>query len=170
MGGDAGGPAPAGGPLIARGHGMAGCLKTIVGVVVLILAIVAGVAGYSWYSRHGRQLKEAARRAREEGMQLGEETDDQSCLDEALRRHRHAGGLAQAMVDDLFLKGCLSSSEPTDGFCDGVPRRRQRMAGATWQIKRCAAAGFSDPLCRSIFVQVQEYCESDLSRSVRNGD
>ena len=151
---------------------MRGLLKAVfvLGVVLVILAIVAGVAGYSWYSKHGRQLKEAARRARAEGVQLGEETDDQGCLDETLTRHRQAGGLAQAIADDVFLEGCLSRSEQTDDFCDGVPKRRQVMASATWQIKRCAGAGFSDPFCRQIFVEVQDYCESDLARAERAGN
>jgi len=142
----------------------------VLGVVIVMVAIVAGVVGYSWWSKHGRELREAARRAHAEGVEHGEETDDPGCLDEALTRHRQSGGLAQALADDVFLKGCLSASERTDGFCDGVPKRRQVMASATWQIKRCAAAGFGDPFCRQIFVQVQDYCESDLSRSERAGD
>jgi len=151
---------------------MRGLLKAIfiLGVALVILAIVAGVAGYSWYSKNGRRLKEEARRAHAEGVQLGEETDDQGCLDETLTRHRQAGGLAQAIADDVFLEGCLSRSEPTDGFCAGVPKRRQVLASAAWQVKRCGAAGFSDPLCRQIFVQVQDYCESGLARSERAGN
>jgi hypothetical protein len=145
---------------------MASFLKAllVVGVLIVVLLIIAGVAGYSWYSKHGREFMEAARNAQAEGVQFGEETDDQGCLDEALARHKKAGGFSQAIAHNLFLKGCLSSSEQTDGFCEGVPRRIQVMASAAWQIKKCGAAGFNDPFCRQIFGQVQEYCESDLSR------
>ncbi len=151
---------------------MASFLKAllVVGVLIVVVAIIAGVAGYSWYSKHGRQFMESARQAQSEGVQFGEETDDQGCLDEALARHKQAGGFAQSIAHDLFLKGCLSASEQTDGFCDGVPKRSQVMASAGWQIKKCAGAGLNDPFCRRIFAQVQEYCESDLSRPERTGN
>jgi hypothetical protein len=136
----------------------------VVGVVLVLLAIVAGVAGYWWYTKHGREFMEAARQAHAEGVQFGEETDDEGCLHEALARHKQAGGLAQSISHNLFLKGCLSSSEQTEGFCDGVPKRLQIVASMTWQTKRCAGAGFTDPTCRQLFAQVQEYCESDISR------
>jgi hypothetical protein len=149
---------------------MASFLKAllVVGVLILLVAIIAGVAGYYWYSKHGRQFIESARQAQAEGVQFGEETDDQGCLDEALARHKQAGGLARGIAQNLFLKGCLSASEQTDGFCEGIPRRTQVVASAGWQIKRCGEAGFNDPFCRQIFGQVQEYCESDLSRPERN--
>jgi hypothetical protein len=145
---------------------MASFLKAllVVGVVLVLLAVVAGAAGYYWYSKHGRQFMEAARQAHEEGVQFGEETDDGGCLHEALARHRQAGGFGQSIAHNVFLKGCLSSSEQTDGFCDGVPKRTQIVASATWQTKRCAGAGFTDASCRQLFAQVQEYCESDLAR------
>ena len=151
---------------------MASFLKALLVVVVVIvaLAILAGAAGYYWYSRHGREFMESARKAQSEGVQFGEETDDQGCLDETLARHRQAGGFSQVITQNLFLKGCLSASEQTDGFCAGVPKRAQVMASATWQIKKCSEAGFNDPFCRQIFSQVQEYCESDLSRPDRNRD
>jgi hypothetical protein len=144
---------------------MAGFVKglLVVGFLVL-LAIIAGVAGFYWYSKHGRQFMESARQAHAEGVQFGEESDDEGCLSEALARHKQAAGFGRAMAHNLFLKGCLSASEVTDGFCDGVPRRTQVMASATWQAKKCAKAGFTDPYCHQLFAQVQEYCESDLAR------
>ena len=145
---------------------MASFLKAllVVGVVMVLLAIAAAAAGYYWYTRHGRQFMEAARQARAEGVQFGEETDDEGCLHEALARHKQAGGLARSISHNLFLSGCLSTSEQTDGFCDGVPKGTQIVASVTWQTKRCAGAGFTDPSCRQLFAQVQQYCESDLSR------
>ncbi len=135
----------------------------VVGLILVALLILGGVAGYHWWSRHGRQFVDSARQAHVEGAQFGEETDDQGCLDEALARHRKAGGLGQAIAHNLFLKGCFSASEPTDGFCDHVPKRSSLAASALWQAKKCAAAGFSDPFCRQLFAQVQEYCESGLA-------
>ena len=145
---------------------MASFLKAllVVGVLIVVVLIIAGVAGYYWYSKHGRQFMESARQAQTEGAQFGEETDDQGCLDEALARHKQDSGFVQAIAHNLFLKGCLSASEQTDGFCEGAPKRTHVMASAAWQIKKCGAAGFNDPFCRQIFGQVQEYCESDLSR------
>jgi len=139
----------------------------VVGLIAVALLIIGGVAGYHWWSKHGRQFMESARQAHVEGAQFGEETDDQGCLDEALARHRKAGGLGQAIARNLFLKGCLSSSEPSDGFCDRVPKRTAVLDSATWQAKKCAAAGFTDPFCRQLFAQVQEYCESGLAHLPR---
>jgi len=149
---------------------MAGILKALLllGALIVIAAILAAAASYFLYSKHRRRLAEDVRQAHAEGVQFGEETDDQGCLDEALARHKRNGGSARAMGHDLFLKGCLSASEQTDRFCDGIPNRRQATESADWQVRKCAAAGFDDPGCRRIFGQVQEYCESDLSRPERD--
>jgi len=144
---------------------MASFVKAIlvVGVILAVLAIIAGVGGYYWYSKHGREFMESARQAHAEGVQFGEETDDEGCLVEALVRHKQAGGFGQAIAHNLFLKGCLSASEPTDGFCDGVPKRTRVVASATWRSKTCVKAGYTDPFCQQLFAQVQEYCESGLN-------
>ncbi len=145
---------------------MASFLKAllVVGVILILLAIIAGVGGYYWYSKHGRQFVESTRKARDEGVEFGEETDDQGCLAEALARHKRLSGFGDAIAQNVFLAGCFSSSETTDGFCDDVPKRLGLIATATWQTRKCAEAGFSDPFCRQIFAQVQQYCESGLSR------
>jgi hypothetical protein len=135
----------------------------VVGLIIVALLIIGGAGVYYWWSKHGRRFMESARQAHVEGAQFGEETDDQGCLDEALARHKKARGLGQAIARNLFLKGCLSASEPTDGFCDHVPKRSSLAGSALWQAKKCAAAGFTDPYCRQLFAQVQEYCESGLA-------
>jgi hypothetical protein len=140
-------------------------LKALLVVVALgiVLLIVVGVLGYSWWSKHGKEFAESSRQARVEGEQFGEETDDQGCLDEALSRHKRAGGLSQTIAHRQFLGGCLSASEPTDGFCDQVPKRKDVLKSGVWQARRCGEAGFGDPYCRQLFQQVQEYCESGLA-------
>jgi hypothetical protein len=135
----------------------------VVAAIVIALLIVAGVVGYFWWSKHGKEFAESGRQARVEGEQFGEETDDQGCLDEALTRHKRAGGFTQTLAHRLFLGGCLSASEPTAGFCEHVPKRKDVVKSGVWQAKRCTEAGFSDPYCRQLFGQMQEYCESGLA-------
>ena len=144
---------------------MARILKAFVagGATVVALLIIAGTAGTYWWSKHGRPFAESGPQARLEGEQLGEETDDQGCLDEALARYKRSGGLGQSVGHSLFLKGCLSASEPTAGFCDQVPKGRDVAKSARWRTTKCAGAGLSDPSCPQLFAQVQEYCESGLA-------
>jgi len=133
------------------------------GATVAALVIIGGAAGTYWWSKHGRPFVESGRKARIEGEQVGEETDDQGCLDEALVRHKRSRGLAQSIGHSLFLKGCLSASEPTSGFCDQVPKGKDAAESARWRTTKCAGAGLSDPACPQLFAQVQEYCESGLA-------
>ena len=144
---------------------MAKILKAfvVVGATVVALLIIGVVAGTHWWSKHGRSFVESGRQARIEGEQVGEETDDQGCLDEALVRHKRAGRFAQSVAHSLFLKGCLSASEPTAGFCDQVPKGRDVAKSARWRTTKCAGAGLSDPSCPQLFAQVQQYCESGLA-------
>jgi hypothetical protein len=136
----------------------------IVGAILMVLLIAAGIAGYYWWSNHGRKVVESGRQARAEGQQFGEESDDQGCLDEAVALQKLAGGLAQTISHSLFLGGCVWARAPTDGFCDQVPKRKDMAKSGVWQARRCTEAGFGDPYCRQLFVQVQEYCESGLAR------
>jgi hypothetical protein len=133
------------------------------GATVVALLIIGGAAGTYWWSKHGRPFVESGRQAHIEGEQVGEETDDQGCLDETLARLKRSGRLAQAVGDSLFLKGCLSASEPTAGFCDRVPKGKDVANSARWRMTQCAGAGLSDPNCPRLFAQVQEYCESGLA-------
>jgi len=131
--------------------------------IVIVLLIVVGFLGYSWWSKHGKEVVESGNQARVEGEQFGEETDDQGCLDETLARHRRAAGFSRTIAHRLFLGGCLSASEPTDGFCNQVPKLKDIMKSAAWQAKRCAEARLGDVYCRQLFQQVQIYCESSLA-------
>ncbi len=64
----------------------------------------------------------------------------------------------------IFLGTCLQHSEPTPGFCDGIPSRSEMSIGeimksANWASNKCAEAGLkNDQGCQRLFSAVREHC------------
>jgi hypothetical protein len=128
--------------------------------VCFFLGVFAVVgAGVYWWTHHSRELFQAGENAMKQGTDFGKKTDNQGCLDEALSRYRQNKGFGGAISNSLFLTNCLNESRPTSNFCDDVPRPFDFIRSAQWQIKKCEEAGLSDPYCRQLYGQVQQYCE-----------
>lgn len=140
---------------------MSGIVKAILLLAGLLLlaAIVAAGVGWYWWSHHGEQLVEAARKANLAGASFGKTTDDQGCVSEALSRARSGAGFSEAVALNLFLKACLRASRPTDGFCDGVPKRSDIVESVKWQVDRCSRIAPGVKECSRLMGQIEEFCE-----------
>jgi len=90
-------------------------------------------------------------------------------LNEALSRLRARPGFTDAIANNLFLNGCLESSRPTAGFCEGVPRGGEFRATIEWQAEQCREANFeNNNLCGQIFQQVQQHCERSAATTTNS--
>lgn len=98
------------------------------------------------------------------GMEEGRGLDERECLADALDRYRALSGRAvqEAMLGNLRFRGCLETSRPAPGFCDGVPPLGNPRATAEWQIARSWEAGVRN---RHVFEPLQRYCHSSQRRS-----
>lgn len=140
---------------------MSTAVKVMLIVIALILLAVFAIAGLGayWWSQNGQRLVEGVQQARNEGLTFGRSTDNAGCLNEALSRHRAHHGFSDAISNNLFLNGCLETSRPTAGFCEGVPPSDEFGATVGWQMEQCREAGISDNYCGQLFQQVQQHCE-----------
>ncbi len=133
----------------------------ISGVVLALLVVaLAGFGVYLW-KQNGPQLIESSKKAMVEGREFGKETDNQTCLNDGVARHKKAEGFGALIAANLFLGGCLDTRRPTPGFCDGVPTQTEFIKSAQWQLQQCTRYGLSSQKqCGQLFVQMQNYCQA----------
>lgn len=132
----------------------------VVGVLLVVLVVGALVAGYFVVRRYGPGLMEAGKQTYGEGVEYGRRTDNEGCLNEAVARQARAGGFADLIKNNVFMRACLEASRPTHGFCDGVPRQTEFMRSVGWQQQQCQRYGLSQQQqCGQLFSQVQQFCE-----------
>ena len=142
-------------------------ILSLVVSIVLLFVIAIGASVY-WLSKHSGEYLEAGRRTIEEGERYGHGTDNVGCLREALARHKQNPSLTNALANNLFLRGCLEASRPTEGFCNDVPKPTEFVKAARWQIRQCQQAGLTDGYCGQLFSQVQSFCETKNIKPDRN--
>jgi hypothetical protein len=150
---------------------MPGWLKGLLVVAIVVVLLVLCVVGFgvfyvmknkdSWLAR-GKEIAE-------EGKRFGDSTDNQGCVDEALRRYKAEPGFSAIIADSVFMRTCLDSSKPTPGFCDEVPKTTEFLKSAEWRLKQCRLAGLqSDNNCQNLFTPVQQFCEEGARPSRQN--
>lgn len=140
---------------------MSAGVKAILIIVALVMLVVLAITGMGvyWWSQHGQRLVEGVQNAQTEGEAFGRQTDNAGCLEEILSRHRAHHDFSDALPNSLFLNGCLRTSRPTTGFCEGVPRGNEFGATIEWQMQQCRQANLTDSYCGQLFQQVQQHCE-----------
>ncbi len=113
----------------------------IVAVCVLFVGGLIVAAGY-WFEQNKEQLRAKGIAMEQEASAFGEGHDNQACLEESQAR---LGTCADGALSDvvckamakMFLKNCLPASQPTPGFCEGVPTGDGIIDGALWAVQRC---------------------------------
>mgnify|MGYP001392325989 CR=1 FL=1 len=133
----------------------------------LLLALIIGVI-YSWlqapewlenWNQEHQQMIEQQRQA---GVDRGELTDQQGCLDNALERLKNCKGTEyQCTVGGgMFLKSCWSKSGPTEHFCQGIPQYNETATedDKAWVKDRCFELGIDAKGCRLMLRQQQQIC------------
>lgn len=129
---------------------------------LFLLAIIAGAGLIYWVSQNKDKWIQAAEDVQKEAKDFGAKTDNAGCLKEALARHKKDDSLTGQIAANMFLTVCLRQSEPSPGFCDGVPPKDEFIKSANWIMKKCADAELqSDQGCSNLFKVVQGYCDQD---------
>ena len=132
----------------------------VFGCLAAIAALLVGAGAY-WWSTHGEALMEESRIARSEGQAYGSTVDNEACMEAGLERFDQCDGFAIScqIALGIYLRSCLESSQPTPGFCEGVPAETAILDSATWRIERCETAGRSGNFCNEFFGHVQRHCD-----------
>lgn len=140
----------------------------LAGCSVLVLLVIAGVAAVAWYVRtHGDDLLAQAREVRSDGVKAGKDLTEERCVDDALSRYSNDRGVIGGVRTRVWLSGCLEASQPTEGFCSGVPPESEFVRTAKWQVDQCRSRGLADDsTCPNILAEVQQYCRG-ASRSAK---
>jgi hypothetical protein len=132
-------------------------LSIIGGLFLLGLVAVAGVVYWVYQSKD--RLVQSVEQIGKDAKEFGAKTDNEGCLKEALARHKRDKSLTGQISTQGFLIVCLQASEPSQGFCDGVPHPDESMQSADWTLKKCADAGLlNDQSCHVILSAVQAHC------------
>lgn len=133
-------------------------ILSIIGGLLLLGIIVVGGFVYWVYQNKGKFVQ-TAEQVLKDGKEFGEKTNNIGCMNEALSRHKQDKSLTGRISTATFLGVCLSVSDPSPGFCDGVPRDDEILKSANWRLKKCSDAGLqNDQGCQQIFGVVQKYC------------
>jgi hypothetical protein len=143
-------------------------------VLVLLLVGVLGIValvGVLYYAgkKYGPGIMANVEKGEKDGRGFGEQTDNQGCVDEGVKRYRDAVGFSELMRDSLFVRSCLEASRETPNFCDGVPSAFEFTKTIQWRKAQCEK--YDSPggaQCGNLFQQVQEYCQHRSLR--RSGD
>ena len=143
-----------------------GCLKWgLIGCggglgLFLIVAFVMG-----WYiSRHAKDIAAATDQSMRDGIAQARHSDEKGCVDAATKRMEKGSYLTASVQGSLFLAACLRSSQPTAGFCDGVPRTGDFTRTTAWQQQRCSKDVYnpgSSVRCQAVGSAIQRYCADE---------
>jgi hypothetical protein len=136
--------------------------KALIVAGVLIVLLVVGVigAGVYWWSNNKDALIAEGKALIDEGREAGRETDNQGCVDQAIRRYKSEPGFTNAISAGIFMESCLRVSSPTPGFCDEMPHETEFMKSGQWQQAQCERVGLAaDQYCRQLFQGVQRFCD-----------
>jgi hypothetical protein len=131
----------------------------IVGGILVVMVVGLVVAGVYVARRYVPELVEAGKQTIAEGEQYGRRSDNEGCLNEAVARHSRSEGLTDLIKVNIFLRACLDTSRPTQGFCDNVPRQTEFVKSAQWQMEQCKHYGLTpEKQCGQLFQTVQQFC------------
>src|SRR5262245_31380842 len=138
-------------------------LSVIGGLFLLGIVAVGGIV--YWVYQNKDRWVQSAEHLTKEAKEFGAKTNNEGCLKETLSRHKSDKSITGRISTGIFLSGCLQKSEPSPGFCDGVPARGEIMKSTNWTLKKCAEAGLqNDQGCQQIFGAVQAYCHGSDKR------
>lgn len=134
-------------------------LSIIGGLFLLGLIAVAGVV--YWVYQNKDRWVQSAEQIGKEAKEFGARTDNEGCLKEVLARHKRDKSFTGQITTQGFMIVCLQASEPSPGFCAGVPEESEIMESANWTMKKCSDAGMqNDQSCQRLFGAIQSYCHN----------
>ena len=135
------------------------CGVCVVGFIAMI------VAGVVWFNANKDELatdfKAKVEEIHAEASTFAQATDQQGCLDEAVRRASACGGFSPMCEAHagIFGRICLDEARPTAGLCNGVPKPDAIMDTVTWAAEVCTKyEGVPMDRCQRIYQPLQKFC------------
>jgi hypothetical protein len=134
-------------------------------VIFVVVAIVVGlpflltvtVILFLWTAPGKKVSQRMDERARE-GIEFGKTAEQRDCINEGFTRGKKTAlyDVTGQVENHSFVRGCLQTSRPTAGFCDGVPSRSKNIFVA-WDEKQCEQSEV--PGCEGILREQVHACD-----------
>ena len=140
--------------------------RMLIGVVIAIaLVIVVGAIALVIMLRKPGSSKQRSEEQHKDGIEFGKTVDQQGCITEGLKRGKKLGAfdVSAQIENESFVLGCLQTSSPTAGFCDGVPTGLKNIV-AGWDKKKCEKINVFAPVCEGILKQQIYFCDPKHNR------
>lgn len=110
-----------------------------------------------------RQTQEDIEREKPEiesaGKDFGASTDELGCVKAAAARIGKNESIKGAAFSAVFLNGCLKTCVAAPGFCDDVPKWKDRFKSGVWAQAVCNEFGQSSNYRRKVMEQIPQYCD-----------
>jgi hypothetical protein len=129
----------------------------LISIAIVMFPIVAVLAYLYLYIPNAyspEKLQAKANAGYELGQEFGKTTNEQNCFAEA--RTRAKDRTLDALTGPPWLSGCLSASEMSDGFCDGIAPPSK--GGFTEQQSAICAERKIGEYCLYFMPIVEQHC------------
>lgn len=135
-------------------------------LMVLLISLAGGIYAWlqspEWLAEWNNEHQQMIAAQRQAGQQFGRTTDQQGCFDQALARTEQCQATEYrcTVQGGTYLKACWEQSQPSLGFCDGIPAYSEEPSedDKAWVKDRCAALGALSKGCRILVRQQQQLC------------
>lgn len=134
-------------------------------LLTTIAILIAWFTKDQWLPDWNDELAKAAVEYKEKGLKLGKQTDQQGCLEQALKSFSECTGFACTVNHGIFLKSCWQESRETIGFCNKVPAYTKKATedAKSWARHSCWDRNIRDEGCRLLMRQQQFFCSKQTA-------
>ncbi|WP_415889706.1 hypothetical protein ACMXYV_17680 [Neptuniibacter sp. SY11_33] len=136
--------------------------KIIWGILLLLVAgtFLAWLTQDKWLPGWNQELADQNNEFQQRGLELGQKSDQQTCLEEALSSFNQCSGFSCTIKHGKFLKACLNNASPSENFCKDVPEFREERTedDKSWARHACWSRDVRGEGCRLLMRQQQLFC------------
>lgn len=138
-------------------------------LILASLLILAGGAfiwvrffGDQWLEGFNEERQTAAENFRQQGRLIGERTNQQGCLDKALKDVASCHSPLCSVDAGNFFKACVETSAPSASFCESVPAYQSKISEEekNWARYGCWDINNASEGCRLLKRQQQAFCSN----------
>lgn len=131
----------------------------VAGIIILFITICAAAA-ITWWKHYGKEVVGYGKNAFEQGYEEGRNLSEADCLKSAADRIRIDNSIEKMIENSIRMRACLSTAQPSELFCEGVPSKQDVTESIKWRVGRCPETGLKDEACGGLLPVIQEYCYS----------
>ncbi|MBA4503606.1 hypothetical protein [Marinobacterium marinum] len=121
-----------------------------------------------WLADFNAERAEQAAQWRDRGLTFGRGNGQTACLEKALGDFDGCTGFECTVNHGRFLKACLETAEPDEGFCEEVPAFREEPTedDKTWAKHACWERDIRGEGCRLLMRQQQLFCSGGIESPI----